>query len=64
MKVQVTEQCMGDRNCNKLCPEIFEYDEAQLVSVVKMDEIPEKYQDVVRQAAEECGAAAIEIEED
>jgi ferredoxin len=64
MKVVITEQCMGDRNCNKLCPEIFEYDEDQLLSIVKMDEIPDHLKDVVRQAAHECGADAIEVYED
>jgi len=63
MKAIITKQCMGDRNCNELCPEIFEYDEDQLLSIVKMDPIPEHLQDIVRQAAVECGAAAIEIEE-
>ena len=63
MKVRINSQCMGDRNCNKLCPEVFEYDEDQLLSIVKFDEIPEQYKDVVRQAAEECGADAIVIEE-
>lgn len=61
MKVKITSQCMGDRNCNKLCPEVFEYDEDQLLSIVKFDEIPEKYEDVVRRAARECGADAIEV---
>ena len=64
MKVNITDQCMGDRNCNKLCPEIFEYDEDQLMSIVKMDVIPEHLEAVVRQAAEECGADAIDIIED
>ena len=54
---------MGDRNCNKLCPEIFEYDEDQLLSIVKMDEIPEHLKAIVLQAANECGADAIELEE-
>ena len=63
MKARVTSQCMGDRNCNKLCPEVFKYDEDQLLSVVRFDVIPEKYEALVRQAAEECGAEAIEIEE-
>jgi len=63
MKVTITKQCMGDRNCNDLCPEIFEYDEDQLKSTVKMDEIPEHFKEVVRQAADECGADAIIIEE-
>jgi ferredoxin len=52
---------MGDRNCNLLCPEVFEYDEDQLLSIVKLDPIPEAYHEVVRKAAVECGADAIEI---
>ncbi|MBW1867656.1 MAG: ferredoxin [Deltaproteobacteria bacterium] len=63
MKVTITSQCMGDRNCNDLCPEIFEYDEDQLKSTIKVDEIPEHLKDIVRQAADECGADAIIIEE-
>ncbi|MDA3897958.1 MAG: ferredoxin [Desulfobacteraceae bacterium] len=64
MKVVITNQCMGDRNCNKLCPDVFEYDEDQLKSTVKFDEIPNEYKDLVRQAAAECGADAIELEDD
>ncbi len=63
MKVNITKMCMGDRNCNDLCPEIFEYDEDQLKSTIKLDAIPEHLKDKVRQAAKECGAEAIEIEE-
>lgn len=63
MKVTITKECMGDRNCNKLCAEVFEYDEDQLLSTVKFDEIPKHLQDIVRQAAAECGADAIIIEE-
>ena len=63
MKVTITGACMGDRNCNDLCPEVYEYDEDELKSIVKFDEIPEKYQEIVKRAAEECGANAIEIEE-
>ena len=64
MKAKVTKDCMGDRLCNNLCPEVFEYDEDELKSTVKFDEIPGEYKDLVRQAADECGAHAIEIEED
>ena len=63
MKVTITKQCMGDRNCNELCADVFEYDEDQLISTIKMDEIPEHLQSVVRKAADECGADAIIIEE-
>lgn len=64
MKVHINELCMGDRNCHKVCPEVFGYSEDQLQAFVKMDEIPDEYKDKVRQAAEECGADAIVIEED
>ena len=63
MKVTITKMCMGDRNCNDLCSEVFEYDEDQLKSTIKVDKIPEHLKDVVRQAASECGAEAIIIEE-
>ena len=63
MKVKITENCMGDRRCNDLCPEVFEFDENELRSIVKFDKIPEKYQELVRKAAAECGADAIEIED-
>ncbi len=62
MKVTITKNCMGDRNCNNLCPEVFEYSEDKLKSVVKFDKIPDKYKALVKQAADECGANAIEIE--
>jgi ferredoxin len=63
MKVVISKMCMGDRNCNDLCPEIFEYDEDQLKSTLKVEEIPENLKDLVRKAAAECGAEAITIEE-
>ncbi len=55
------EKMHGDRNCNKLCPEVFEYNEDELKSIVKLDPIPDKYKELVLQAARECGADAIEI---
>ncbi|CCK78422.1 ferredoxin [Desulfobacula toluolica] len=63
MKVTITKQCMGDRNCNDLCPEVFEYDEDQLKSTIKIDDIPKHLEEIVRRAADECGADAIIIEE-
>ncbi len=63
MKVSVDKElCMGDRNCNMVCPEVFKYDEDELMSIVQMDEIPEKYQDLVIKAIEECPAGAISID--
>ena len=61
MRVRVNSQCMGDRNCNLLCPEVFEYDEDELMSIVKKDPIPEHLEAVVQQAVDECGAEAIEV---
>ncbi|MDD9303508.1 MAG: ferredoxin [Desulfobacter sp.] len=63
MKVTITSNCMGDRNCNNLCAEVFQYDEDALLSKVLIDPIPDHLKDIVRQAAAECGADAIEIEE-
>lgn len=63
MKATITKQCMGDRNCNNLCSEVFEYDEDQLLSIVKFDVIPKHLESIVRQAANECGAQAIIIED-
>jgi ferredoxin len=63
MKVTITKQCMGDRNCNDLCPEVFAYDEDQLKSDIKVDVIPDHLKDIVKKAAAECGADAIIIEE-
>lgn len=63
MKVTISKQCMGDRNCNDLCSEVFKYDEDQLLSTIQIDPIPEHLKAIVRQAAAECGADAITIEE-
>ena len=64
MKVKIDyDLCMGDRNCNKLCPEVFDYDPDQLQALIRVDEVPENLQDLVRQAAAECAPGAIIVEE-
>jgi ferredoxin len=64
MKVSIDyDLCMGDRNCNKVCPEVFEYDEDQLVSKVLVDEVPARLEALVRKAVRECAPGAIRIEE-
>lgn len=64
MRVKIDyDLCMGDRNCNKVCPEVFEYDEDQMVSRVLVDEVPDHLKDLVRRAAEECAPEAIVVEE-
>ena len=63
MKVKIDyDLCMGDRNCNKLCPEVFAYDEDQMISTVLVDEVPQHLEGLVRQAASECAPGAIVIE--
>ncbi|HBD07644.1 MAG TPA: ferredoxin [Syntrophobacteraceae bacterium] len=63
MKVKVDERCMGDRNCNKVCPEVFEYDEDQLLSRVRVEVVPKHLEELVKKAAKECAPGAIVIEE-
>jgi ferredoxin len=64
MKVRIDyDLCMGDRNCNKVCPEVFQYDEDQLISRILMDTVPPNLEDLVRKAAEECAPGAIILEE-
>ena len=64
MKVKIDyDLCMGDRNCCKVCPEVFQYDEDQLISKVMVDDVPGDLEEKVRQAAGECAPGAIVIEE-
>ncbi len=64
MKVKIDYGlCMGDRNCHKVCPEVFDFDEDQLQSIVRVDIVPAHLEDKVRQAARECVPGAVIIEE-
>jgi ferredoxin len=64
MKAKIDyDLCMGDKNCNKVCPEVFEYDEDQMVSHVLVDEVPKHLESLVKKAAEECAPGAIIVEE-
>lgn len=64
MKVKIDyDLCMGDRNCNKVCPEVFEYDDDQLISRVLVDEVRKDLEELVRKAAEECVPGAIMVKE-
>jgi ferredoxin len=64
MKVKIDyDLCMGDWNCNKLCPEVFAFDEDQMTASVLVDEVMEQLEYLVRQAATECTPGAIVIEE-
>ncbi len=49
MKVRIDYGlCMGDRNCHKVCPEVFDFDEDQLQSIVRVDIVPAQMEDKVR----------------
>jgi ferredoxin len=64
MRVKIDyDLCMGDRNCNKVCPEVFEYDEDQMISRVLVDEVPNHLEELVRRAADECAPKAIIVKE-
>jgi len=64
MKVRIDyDLCMGDRNCNKVCPEVFEYDEDKLISRVLVDTVPNHLEEAVRKAARECAPGAIVVED-
>ena len=64
MKVKIDyDLCMGDRNCNKVCPQVFQYDEDQMISRVIVNEVPGDLEELVRRAAVECAPGAIIIEE-
>ena len=64
MRVKIDyDLCMGDRNCSKVCPEVFQYDEDQMISRVLVDEVPEQLEELVRKAALDCAPGAIVIED-
>jgi ferredoxin len=63
MKVRIDyDLCMGDRNCNKVCPEVFQYDEDKLISRVLVDTVPTNLEEAVEKAARECAPGAIIVE--
>ncbi len=64
MKVRIDyDLCMGDGNCSKVCPEVFEFDDDELLSRVIVDEVPAQYEEKVLQAAAECAPGAIVVDE-
>jgi ferredoxin len=64
MKVKIDyDLCMGDQNCHKVVPEVFDFDQDQLQSKVRVDIVPAQLEDKVRKAAKECAPGAIIVEE-
>jgi ferredoxin len=60
MKARVTEDCISCGRCVEICPEVFEMGEDR--ALVKVNEIPEQYQDATQEAADECPTSAIIVE--
>ncbi|HHV06447.1 MAG TPA: ferredoxin [Anaerolineaceae bacterium] len=63
MKIKVVEDlCIGCGICEGIAPEVFSL-ETEPYAVVLLEAIPEELQADVREAADACPEAAIEIEE-
>ena len=61
MEASVTEECIACELCTEICPEVFEMGDE--FAEVQMDDIPPEYEELVREAADECPVDAIEVEE-
>ena len=61
MKTHVTEDCIACGRCVDICPEVFEMGEEY--AEVKVNPVPEEYEEAVEESAEECPTAAIIVEE-
>lgn len=63
MKAIVDEEaCTACGLCEETCPEVFQLGDADVASVL-VDPVPEEQEECCRQAADECPAEAIIIEE-
>jgi len=62
MRVSITQECIGCELCVEACAEVFEMGDE--VAQVLVEEVPEEYQAAVLEAAEECPAEAIVVEEE
>ncbi len=62
MKATVdADLCTACELCTETCPEVFEMGED--IAIVKVDPVPPEAEEAARQAAEDCPAEAIIIEE-
>jgi ferredoxin len=64
MKVQVNANvCAGFGVCLGLCPEVFElHDDGY--AIVRVSEVPQEFEDAVREAVNQCPSRAISLSED
>lgn len=54
--------CISCGLCESVCPDVFELDD-ESISVVKVDPVPEEFEDCTREAEEGCPTDAIKVEE-
>ena len=63
MKVIVDpDKCQGHARCRAICPELFELDEVDQKSHVKLAAIPPDLEEHSMRAVKECPESAISIE--
>jgi len=62
VRVSITDECIACELCVEACPQVFQMGDD--IAEVLMEEVPEEYQDAVLEAAEECPAEAIVVEEE
>jgi len=63
MKVRIDyDLCMGDGNCHKVCPEVFDYDDDQMIGIIGEETVPAEHEESVKRAADECDPGAIVLE--
>lgn len=60
MKAKVNEDCIGCGLCNSICPEVFTMTDE--VFARACSDIPEKQDELVKEAADSCPVSAIEVE--
>lgn len=62
MKATVdADLCIGCGVCPNLAPDVFEMND-EGIAITKTDPVPPEFEDVAKEAAEECPAEAIAIE--
>ena len=64
MKVKIDEElCTGCEECVQAVPDVFEMDEDGELAKVIVEEVPSDQEDAVRDAAADCPAESIIIED-
>jgi ferredoxin len=60
MKARVTDDCISCGRCIEICPEVFEMGDDK--AFVRVDKIPQEFEDATQEAADECPTSAIIVE--